>query len=161
MTTGKPNKKLKNLEEKLSNIQRKIDPDCIDSLQGHNLENFKNYKYDCADVYIWEGQLCISTDYAEYIMENTTNKTIKEDLNEAIQYGQNGIGYEHLILKRDRRLEDKVRNIEYEIDMIKTRQEIEKEKIAEEEKRKALGLTRLEYVNKKIKELCKTKQYQM
>jgi len=156
-----PNKKLKNLEEKLSNIQRKIDPDCIDSLQGHNLENFKNYKYDCADVYIWEGQLCISTDYAEYIMENTTNKTIKEDLTEAIQYGQNGIGYEHLILKRDRRLEDKVRNIEYEIDMIKTRQEIEKEKIAEEEKRKALGLTRLEYVNKKIKELCKTKQYQM
>ena len=158
MTTGKPNKKLKNLEEKLSNIQRKIDPDCIDSLQGHDLENFKNYKYDCADVYIWEGQLCISTDYAEYIMENTTNKTIKKDLNEAIQYGQNGIGYEHLILKRDRRLEDKVRNIEYEIDMIKTRQEIEKEKIAEEEKRKALGLTRLEYVNKKIKELCKTKQ---
>ena len=37
------NKKLKNLEEKLSNIQRKIDPDCIDSLQGHDLENFKNY----------------------------------------------------------------------------------------------------------------------
>jgi len=156
------NKKLKNLEEKLSNIQRKIDPDCIDSLQGHDSENFKNYKYDCADVYIWEGQLCISTDYAEYIMENTTNKTIKKDLNEAIQYGQNGIGYEHLILKRDRRLEDKIRNIEYEIDMIKTRQEIEKEKkekyIAEEKERKVLGLTKLEYIDKKIKELCKTKQ---
>ena len=152
------NKKLKNLEEKLSNIQRKIDPDCIDSLQGHDLENFKNYKYDCADVYIWEGQLCISTDYAEYIMENTTNKTIKKDLNEAIRYGQNGIGYEHLILKRDRRLEDKVRNIELKIKMIKIRQEIEKEKIDEEEKRKALGLTRLEYIDKKIKELCKTKQ---
>ena len=42
--------------------------------------------------------------------------------------------------------------------MIKIRQEIEKEKIAEEEKRKALGLTRLEYIDKKIKELCKTKQ---
>ena len=122
------------------------------------MENFKNYKYDCADVYIWEGQLCISTDYAEYIMENTTNKTIKKDLNEAIRYGQNGIGYEHLILKRDRRLEDKVRNIELKIKMIKIRQEIEKEKIAEEEKRKALGLTRLEYIDKKIKELCKTKQ---
>ena len=118
---------------------------------------YKNH-YDCADVYIWEGQLCISTDYAEYIMENTTNKTIKKDLNEAIRYGQNGIGYEHLILKRDRRLEDKVRNIELKIKMIKIRQEIEKEKIAEEEKRKALGLTRLEYIDKKIKELCKTKQ---
>ena len=91
-------------------------------------------------------------------MENTTNKTIKKDLNEAIRYGQNGIGYEHLILKRDRRLEDKVRNIELIIKMIKIRQEIEKEKIAEEEKRKALGLTRLEYIDKKIKELCKTKQ---
>jgi hypothetical protein len=41
--------------------------------------------------------------------------------------------------------------------MIKTRQEIEKEKkekyIAEEKERKTLGLTRLEYIDKKIKEL--------
>ena len=153
-----PNKKLKNLEEKLSNIQRKINPDSIDSLQGGDLEEFKFNKYDCADVYIWEGQLCISTDYAEYIIKNTNNRTIKKDLKFGNQYGQNGIGYEHLILKRDRRLEDKVRNIELKIKMIKIRQEIEKEKIAEEEKRKALGLTRLEYIDKKIKELCKTKQ---
>ena len=45
---------------------------------------FYEYGYDCADVYIWSGQICISKDYLKKIINACNNKEIKNILNQTL-----------------------------------------------------------------------------
>jgi len=44
---------------------------------------YKNH-YDCADVYIWSGQICIGKDFLKKIINSCNDKDIKDILSQTL-----------------------------------------------------------------------------
>ena len=83
----------------------KIDMDIIDEMSEKDKREFIHHGYHRCDIFIYRGQTCFSSRFIEYILENLQNKTdnkeLIENLEEAVQYGSGGIGYQHLRLNTD------------------------------------------------------------
>ena len=83
----------------------KIDMDIIDEMSEKDKKEFIYHQYHRCDIFIYRGQTCFSSRFIEYIIENLQNKThnkkLIENLEEAVQYGSGGIGYQHLRLNAD------------------------------------------------------------
>ena len=83
----------------------KIDMDIIDEMSEKDKKEFIWHQYHRCDIFIYRGQTCFSSRFIEYILENLQNKTdnkkLIENLEEAVQYGSGGIGYQHLRLNPD------------------------------------------------------------
>ena len=68
-------------------------------------KTFKKWGYDECDIYLWQGNLCISSDYAQHLIDTIKGKTFNKievikDLEEALNY-KDCIGYQHLGLKKE------------------------------------------------------------
>ena len=64
----------------------------------------KDRKYDRCDIYLWQGNLCISSRYAKHLINTIKGKTFNKiqvikDLENALNY-KDFIGYQHLGLKK-------------------------------------------------------------
>ena len=81
----------------------KINVDSLDEMRESDKITFKKWGYNKCDIYLWQGNLCISSDYAKKIIKvlppySNKHKEIKDDLENALNYKDN-IGYQHLGLK--------------------------------------------------------------
>jgi hypothetical protein len=52
--------------------------------EQYSKEFFYKYRYDCADVYIWSGQICFSKDYIKKIINACNDEDIKNILSQAL-----------------------------------------------------------------------------
>jgi hypothetical protein len=50
--------------------------------EQYSKEFFYKQDYDCADIYIWQGQICISKDYLKKIINNCNDQNIKNILSQ-------------------------------------------------------------------------------
>ena len=83
----------------------KINVDELDEMRDEDKKDMKDWGYDRCDIYLWQGNLCISSDYAKKIINSLnpySNKhsEILEDLKNALNY-KDTIGYQHLGLKKE------------------------------------------------------------
>jgi len=83
----------------------KLNVDNLDEMRKEDKEVMKHYGYDRCDIYLWQGNLCISSDYARHLINTIKGKTFKKieiinDLEEALNY-KDTIGYQHLGLKKE------------------------------------------------------------
>ena len=83
----------------------KLNVDYLDEVSDKEKEEMKRYAYDRCDIYLWRGNLCISSDYAKHLIDTIKGKTFNKigvikDLEEALNYKDN-IGYQHLGIKRE------------------------------------------------------------
>ena len=83
----------------------KIDMDIIDEMSKKEKEEFIYHGYHRDDIFIYRGQNCLSRRLIEYIIKNLQNKTadknLIKNLEEILEYGNGGIGYQHLGLNPD------------------------------------------------------------
>ena len=85
----------------------KLNVDNLDEMSDKEKQEMKYYAYDRCDIYLWRGNLCISSDYAQHLINTIKGKTfnkveVVKDLEEALNY-KDRIGYQHLGLKREYR----------------------------------------------------------
>jgi len=52
--------------------------------EQYSKEFFYKNHYDCADVYIWQGQICISKDYIKKIINTCSDKYITDKLSQTL-----------------------------------------------------------------------------
>jgi len=52
--------------------------------EQYSKEFFYKQDYDCADIYIWQGQICISKDYLKKIINNCNDQNIKNILSQTL-----------------------------------------------------------------------------
>jgi len=52
--------------------------------EQYSKEFFYKQDYDCADIYIWQGQICISKDYLKKIINNCNDQKIKDILSQTL-----------------------------------------------------------------------------
>ena len=83
----------------------KINVDELDEMREEDKKDMKYYEYDRCDIYLWQGNLCISSDYAQHLIDTIKGKTFNKveaikDLEEALNY-KDTIGYQHLDLKKE------------------------------------------------------------
>ena len=81
----------------------KIDVDKLDEMRKEDKEVMKHWGYDRCDIYLWQGNLCISSDYVYELILTLKGKKFNKveiinDLENALNY-KDTIGYQHLGLK--------------------------------------------------------------
>jgi hypothetical protein len=84
----------------------KLNVDKLDEMKAKDKEVMKHWGYDRCDIYLWQGNLCISSDYANELILTLKGKKFNKvevinDLENALNY-KDTIGYQHLGLKRER-----------------------------------------------------------
>ena len=52
--------------------------------EQYSKEFFYKHHYDCADIYIWQGQICISKDYIKIIINTCSDKYITDKLSQTL-----------------------------------------------------------------------------
>tara|TARA_Y100000034_G_scaffold118759_1_gene159760 strand:- start:700 stop:978 length:279 start_codon:yes stop_codon:yes gene_type:complete len=83
----------------------KLNVDNLDEMTAKDKKVMKYHEYDRCDIYLWQGNLCISSDYAQHLIDTIKGKTFNKievikDLEEALNY-KDCIGYQHLGLKKE------------------------------------------------------------
>jgi len=84
----------------------KLNVDQLDEMTDEDKEVMKHWGYDRCDIYLWQGNLCISSDYANELILTLKGKKFNKvevinDLENALNY-KDTIGYQHLGLKKER-----------------------------------------------------------
>ena len=52
--------------------------------EQYSKEFFYKQHYDCADVYIWQGQICLSKDYIKKVINACNDEDIKNILSQTL-----------------------------------------------------------------------------
>ena len=83
----------------------KLNLDHLDEISEEEKKEMKYHGYDRCDIYLWRGNLCISSDYVKHLINTIKGKTFNKigvikDLEDALNYKDN-IGYQHLGIKRE------------------------------------------------------------
>jgi hypothetical protein len=66
--------------------------------EQYSKEFFYKQHYDCADVYIWQGQICLSKDYIKKVINACNDEDIKNILSQTLDDREN---YYNVIPKYD------------------------------------------------------------
>ena len=56
----------------------KLNVDYLDEVSDKEKEEMKRYAYDRCDIYLWRGNLCISSDYAKHLIDTIKGKTFNK-----------------------------------------------------------------------------------
>lgn len=57
--------------------------------EQYSKEFFYKQHYDCADVYIWQGQICLSKDYIKKVINACNDEDIKNILSQTLDDREN------------------------------------------------------------------------
>jgi hypothetical protein len=89
----------------MNRYKLKLNVDNLDEMRDEDKKDMKDWGYDRCDIYLWQGNLCISSDYTQHLIDTIKGKTFNKvevikDLKNALNY-KDYIGYQHLGLKKE------------------------------------------------------------